>query len=279
MDKRCAATVVLVLLGAMTGCGSGDGSEGRPNLPTPTRSLSVDASRTPDATDAPSTSDLPDATPTTPTPSVTETEPTTPPPTRSRSPRPTPTATATATTTATATVTVEPTPTPTPTPTTESTSPTAEPEAQPAAQPEAESDSGVPAWVWWLLVAAALAAAAVTPLLVRRRRDVRWRDDLAGAEQDLAWFARTLVPALRHDLAAWTPAASVRVAASEDRLTILAGSGRHDVDQARALALRDAARYGREQVDAVVAGSGAARERLDGVQERLEATLSERQQG
>jgi hypothetical protein len=47
-----------------------------------------------------------------------------------------------------------------------------------------------------VLAAIALAVAVAAPLLVRARRRRAWRADLASAAEEVAWFARVLVPEL-----------------------------------------------------------------------------------
>lgn len=98
---------------------------------------------------------------------------------------------------------------------------------------------------------------------------------MAAARDETAWFARTLVPALRQDLTSWTDAAVARVVATEDRLTVLAEGAPDDRARLEAVGLRDAVRDSRAQVVAVTETPESARERLDAVQDRLEGALRE----
>ena len=90
-----------------------------------------------------------------------------------------------------------------------------------------------------------LGAAIGIPLLLRSRRRAAWRAELAEAEGELAWAARELLPGLRtigsreQVAGGWTVAAP-RVAAAEDRLTVLESSAYDEGSRARARELRDA---------------------------------------
>jgi hypothetical protein len=110
----------------------------------------------------------------------------------------------------------------------------------------------------WLLAALAVAAAVGIPVLVVVRRRGRWRADLAATEAEVAWLARDLLPELRdtgtRDGAAggWQVAGAGRVAAVEDRLTVLGSSAPGDADRERATVLRDAVRAARSRVEQVL---------------------------
>ena len=131
---------------------------------------------------------------------------------------------------------------------------------EPAAQEPSDADDQgdeVPAWVWWLLAVLVLAAlAGATVLLVRARRRRRWLAELRGTEDELGWFARVLLPELRRStsleqvVGGWNVGAP-RVAAAEDRLTVLESSAPGDADRTRARTLRDAARLARQRLDAL----------------------------
>ena len=141
-----------------------------------------------------------------------------------------------------------------PLPSTEATSPgtTDEP-----AEGDADEDSeGVPAWVWWLLAALALALAVGIPLLVRSRRSKAWSADLAGAEQEVVWLVRELLPSLQRTgsreqaVGGWA-VASERVLALDDRLTSLEATAPNDSGRERARTLRDAVRVARGRMDSL----------------------------
>lgn len=103
-----------------------------------------------------------------------------------------------------------------------------------------------------------VAVAVAIPLWVRARKHHRWRADLAGAEREVEWFLRVLIPELQQ---AGSPAVvrggwgvgEARVVAVEDRLTELAASAPDDAGRARAVELRDAVRQARERIRAATA--------------------------
>ncbi|MFG1816328.1 hypothetical protein ACGFIF_21410 [Kribbella sp. NPDC049174] len=120
-------------------------------------------------------------------------------------------------------------------------------------QPTSAESDGAPTWLWWVLGAALLALAIGIPLLVRASHRREWRADLASAEDEVAWFARVLIPELRGQASpaeasgGWNIAES-RVAAVEDRLTALEPSAPDDAAQLRAVSLRDAVRAARSSI-------------------------------
>jgi hypothetical protein len=133
----------------------------------------------------------------------------------------------------------------------------------------------------WLLAILGVAVVIAIPLLVRARRRRGWGADLAASEDDVAWFARALVPELRHAGSAervaggWTVGSADRIRALEDRLTVLEASAPDDTGRFRARALRDAVRSSRERMEELV-GSGFAQDPLrvlDSVAADLEAAL------
>ncbi|MFI6831805.1 hypothetical protein ACIBG5_32195 [Kribbella sp. NPDC050241] len=135
--------------------------------------------------------------------------------------------------------------------------------------------------MWWVLIAFLVGLAVAIPLLVRSRHRRAWWDDLASAEEEVAWFARSLIPELRLtgsvEAAAggWAVAAS-RVTAADDHLTVLEASAPDESAQARAAALRDAVRSGRVRMEALRESSTAetmSRD-LDAVAADLEAALT-----
>jgi hypothetical protein len=153
--------------------------------------------------------------------------------------------------------------------------PSEQPSEEPSQEPSQESsestappsdgdqadDENVPAGLWWLLGAVALGAVAAVPLVVRARRRAAWRRQLSEAEGELGWLARELLPGLRHvgsreQVAGGWSVALPRVAAAEDRLTVLEASAYDDGSRERARALRDASRLARARMDQLV-GPGA----------------------
>ncbi len=101
-----------------------------------------------------------------------------------------------------------------------------------------------------VLAVLALAVVVGVPLIVRGRRRQAWCAYLAAAEDEVAWFARVLVPDLRQagsvdQVAGGWAVGSSCVAAVEDRLTALATSAPNDADRIRARTLRDAVQASR----------------------------------
>lgn len=130
-------------------------------------------------------------------------------------------------------------------------------------QPAGESGQGdqVPTWVWWLLAALLVGAlVAVIAAVARARRRRRWLAELAPAEDELRWFARVLLPELRRStsleqvVGGWNIGAP-RVAAAEDRLTVLEASAPGDTERERARTLRDASRLAGHRLDALATDS------------------------
>ena len=134
-----------------------------------------------------------------------------------------------------------------------SPSPSASPSASSSAAAEPAEPSGV-SWVWWAAAGLLAAAAIATPLLVRAHRRQVWRTDLATAEQEVAWFARVLVPELAQSgsldqvAGGWTVGAD-RIAAVEDRLTVLEASAPDDATRTETRSLRDTVRASRVRVE------------------------------
>ena len=251
-------------------------------LPSPTGSLSRPTrSPTESATTPPASSPAPTRTSTpTPTPSPPASSPDTPTATVTASVTETTTVTPTATPTATPTDTPTPTPdaTETPTVTTPVPSPTETPTAEEASTDESAT---IPSWVWWLLGLVALTAAIVIPLVVRSRRRRAWASDLAGATDEVVWFARVLLPQLRASaepslIAAGWGANATRVASAEDRLTAMVATAPNDVEQARALGLRDSVRAAREQLGQLAAPANRhlLPDALPSIAARLDAGLA-----
>lgn len=277
---RVVVLAVAALL--LSSCGDG-GTVGSPTV-APSRSPGErpeatvpSATRTParEETNAPSpeetqptrtparpgtTAPSPEDTQPNPTRTVTRTETTAPEPT-SAQPNPTRTETRTETVTPTQSQAASPT--------------------SPAVVPTSSETSDTPSWLWWVLIAFLVALAVAIPLVVRSRHRRAWRDDLASAEQEVAWFARTLIPDLRQtgsvEAAAggWAIAAS-RVSAAEDRLTVLEASAPDEDAEARAATLRDAVRSARTRLDTLRQSSSPATmsQDLDTIATDLESALT-----
>ena len=201
------------------------------------------------------------------------------------SPRPTPTDTAvpteTVTATVTATSTVRPTPetSSSPVPETPTTAPTTAPTTPPTSGTSADTD-GAPAWLWWLLGALVLATVAAVPLIVRGRRRRAWNAEFAAAVDEVAWFARVLVPELRQagsveQVRGGWAVGEDRAAAVEDRLTALEATAHDDADRARVRGLRDVVRASRQRIVGVTAlGTADPSLELERVAADLEAALA-----
>jgi hypothetical protein len=166
-------------------------------------------------------------------------------------------------------------------PTTPAASVTPSSPATTSAPAESSSaDSTPPSWLWWLLGGLAVALCVAVPLLVRSRRRRAWNAELAAAAEEVSWFSRVLVPELRqgesseHVRGGWTVAED-RVAAVEDRLTLLEASAPDDAGRTRARTLRDAVRSARNRIRDLGAADPVAPSReWDQVAAALEAALA-----
>ena len=251
--RRAGAAVVALAFAAVLGSCGGGGESGPSVDPTRTPTASPTRSATlPSPTRSPITSDSPTETDAAPEPSDSPADTESPPepsdsPVASETPTPTPTSAPTEAATSEAAP-----------PPTESTPPTTTDEP-----PEGDADEDsedVPAWVWWLLAALALALAVGIPLLVRSRRSKSWKSDLAGAEQEVAWLVRDLLPSLQRTgsreqaLGGWA-VSSDRVLALDDRLTSLEATAPADSGRERARTLRDAVRVARGRMDSLPASA------------------------
>ena len=106
------------------------------------------------------------------------------------------------------------------------------------------------------------------------------------AEQEVAWFARVLVPELSQSGSldqvegGWTVGAN-RISAVEDRLTILEESAPDDVTRTGTRNLRDAVRASRGRVENLLQSGDptAISPALNGVAAELEAALASSKQG
>jgi len=264
------------------------GGNGDVNLPSPTvtrtaSGLPSPTATVPEPTRTPASPEVPERTRT-----PEDTEPPSPPaPTRTSAPaqaEPSPTKSSVIVVAPTPTQTAPPTsPTETAPPTSPTrTAATPAPTASPSVQPSSSESSGPPSWLWWVLAAVVVLALVIGVLLVvrSRRRAKFWRDDLASAEGEVAWFARSLIPELRRlgspaEVAGgWNIAAS-RITAVEDKLTALEPSAPDDAAQNRARSLRDAVRTARGRIDGLLTSPGPVlvSQGLDAVAADLEQAL------
>ena len=186
--------------------------------------------------------------------------------------------------TTTQTVTAAPSPSSVTRSVTISPSPSASP--SPSSSPAGEAaETSAPSGLWWALAGLLLAAAVATPLLVRSHRRRVWRADFATAEQEVAWFARVLVPELGQSGSldqvggGWTVGAN-RIFAVEDRLTVLEGSAPDDASRAGTRILRDAVRGSRGRVEELLQSGDptAISPTLNEVAARLETALGSSEQ-
>jgi hypothetical protein len=279
-----------VAVAVLTSCAGGGNIEGSAapsrsasQLPTPTVSL-------PTTTRSAQRTEVPSPPPTKPSPARSSSRATEE-PTASQEPTSAPSATRNpsrspirAESTTTQTVTAEPSPSSVTRSVTISPSPTASP--SPSSSPAGEAaGTSAPSWLWWALAGLLLAAAVATPLLVRSHRRRVWRADFATAEQEVAWFARVLVPELGQSGSldqvggGWTVGAN-RIFAVEDRLTVLEGSAPDDASRTGTRILRDAVRGSRGRVEELLqSGDPAAiSPTLNEVAARLEAALDSLEQ-
>ncbi len=253
------ASVLLVVLLLLASCGGGDGGEGaRPTISptrTPTATATLPSPELPSITRSPTRTGRPERPSPSRSPGQTD-SPEQPAPTRSPEQADSPNEPLTEGGSAL------PTQDPAGTETLVPDSTEAEDEAPAPAQ-----DEGVPPWVWWLLAALILGTAVAIPLVVRARRRSAWRRDLAEAEGELAWFARELLPELRQvgsreQVAGGWTVGQTRVAAAEDRLTVLESTAPDDAGRERAVSLRDASRQARGRMQQFI-GSGSDTWALD----------------
>jgi hypothetical protein len=152
----------------------------------------------------------------------------------------------------------------------------------PAADGSTTDTTGGTSWLWWVIAAAAVVVGI--SLLLRRHRRAAWREELATAEEDVVWLARSLLPELRraaspNEAAGGWLVGSARVSGLEDTLTRLEASAPDDESRNRARRLRDAVRTADRQLQAVVAIDqlDTFRMRLDIVMAGLERALEVRQ--
>jgi hypothetical protein len=122
----------------------------------------------------------------------------------------------------------------------------------------APADSTAPSWVWWLLGLVALALVIGIPLTVRSRRRSAWEAALAACEQEVAWFARVLVPQLSSTamsdgaVAVWATEGG-RVSALRERLSELEASASNDQERARGGLLSDAVLRSQIRIESLLA--------------------------
>ncbi|MFI6673216.1 hypothetical protein [Kribbella sp. NPDC050470] len=154
------------------------------------------------------------------------------------------------------------------------------PTSSPSVQPTSAEADGTPTWLWWTLGAILVALAVGIPLLVRASHRRDWRADLASAEEEVAWFARVLIPELRSQpspeeaAGGWNITES-RITALEDRLTALEPTAPDESAQQRALALRDAVRAARADIRRLLESGSpdTIGQDLDAVAAQLEQVL------
>jgi hypothetical protein len=277
-----------VAIAVLTSCADGGPIEGPASpsrsasqLPTPTVSL-------PTPTRSAARPEIPGQTPTKPSPVLSSSRPTeestppqeaTPAPSATKNPSRSPIREETTTTAATQTVTAAPSPSTVTRSVTISASPTASQSPSSSAAAESDETSAV-SWFWWALAGLLLAAAGATALLVRAHRRRVWRADFATAEQGVTWFAHVLVPELGQSgsldqvAGGWTAGAN-RIAAVEDRLTILEASAPDEATRTGTRILRDAVRASRRRVEELLqyGDPEAISPILNGVAAELEAAL------
>jgi hypothetical protein len=286
-----ASALLLVL--ALSSCGGAGGGDGDGPSLSPTRTPTATPSRTelPTPTSPPEQTETPELPSPTLSPSATESpvEPSpTPSPSETESPvEPSPTPSPSETESP-----VEPSPTsesPDQEPTTETPTPTATPTdtetpADTSADDEpaevAPDDEAPPAWIWWLVGFVVLGSLLAVPLVVRSRRRNAWQQDVADARSELEWCARELLPGLRQagsreQVAGGWAVGQSRVAAAEDRLTVLESSAPAEAGRQEARSLRDAARQARAEMDRLTGPESHEgwRADLDAVVAGLEAAL------
>jgi hypothetical protein len=116
--------------------------------------------------------------------------------------------------------------------------------------------------------------------MVRGRRRRAWNAELAAAVEEVAWFARVLIPELRQagsveQVRGGWAVGEGRVAAAEDGLTALEATAHDDADRTRVRGLRDVVRASRQRIEGVTADGGPALSReLERVVADLEAALA-----
>ena len=244
---RLVPVVGLVAL-LLSGCGDGGIS-----LPTPSGSLSVPSISVslPSVTRSPSVEPPETEAPTeapTEEPSEEPSETATPTPEPTKTPRPTKSVVVTETATASVTETATPYPDahrdppdpdgtrrrrPPPTPTT-------------VASPPGCGGWSPPRW-----------PGSPAFLYLRSRRRQAWDAELDGAQAEVGWLARELLPQLQRSstsdaLAGGWQVSADRVSAAEDRLTGLEASAPDETRAARARSLRDAVRASRIDVEVLL---------------------------
>ena len=280
--KMAGFALAIMVLTSCAGGGNIEGpatpSRSASQLPTPTVSL-------PTSTRSAPRPEIPSPTPAKPSPALSSNRPTEE-PTSPQEPTPTPSATKNPSRspireepTATQTVTAAPSPSTVTRSVTISPSPTASPSPSSSAAGES-AETGAVSWFWWALGGLLLAAAVATPLLVRAHRRRVWRADFATAGQEVAWFARVLVPELGQSGSldqvegGWSVGAN-RIAAVEDRLTVLEASAPDDAARTGTRTLRDAVRASRGRVEELLQSGDpdAISPTLNEVAAELEAAL------
>ena len=108
-------------------------------------------------------------------------------------------------------------------------------------------------WITPTIGVTRAASRASVLLVVSARRRSAWPGELAEATRELAWFARELLPGLgqvgsREQVAGGWTVGQTRVAAAEDRLTVLESTAPDDSGREQARSLRDASRQARTRM-------------------------------
>jgi hypothetical protein len=110
-------------------------------------------------------------------------------------------------------------------------------------------------------LAVILVAAIAVPLLIRASRRNSWRAEFSNAQNEVAWFARSLLPQLEQagstdQIAGGWAVASPRVAAAADALTGLEATAPNDEGRNQSRILRDAVRAASDQMQRLLAPGG-----------------------
>ena len=138
----------------------------------------------------------------------------------------------------------------------------------------------MPSWVWVALLGLLLAAVAATMLLLRARRRAAWRSEFRAATDEVAWFARTLLPQLQQagstdQMAGGWAVASERVTRAVEHLSPLEATAPDDLARGQVRLLRGSASDAQQEVDRLLSPGGPAvlPQDLEQIRLRLEAAI------